>query len=43
MCGQFMNNYVTFHLRKLGRIAPNNPLVLEQFVIRIEIEKELKL
>ena len=40
---QFMNNFVTFHLCKLGRIAPNNPLVLEQFAIWIEIEKELKL
>ena len=38
-----MNNYVTFHLCKLGRIAPNNPLVVEQFEIWIEIEKELKL
>ena len=38
-----MNNFVTFHLCKLGRIAPNNPLVLEQFAIWIEIEKELKL
>ena len=38
---QFMNNFVTFHLCKLGRIAPNNPLVVEQFAIWIE--KELKL
>ena len=38
-----MNNYVTFHLCQLWRIAPNNPLVVEQFAIWIEIEKELKL